>query len=238
MNDFNNGETSYAKLNTYLLVIGIGIIVIGCLAAVENLVSIHLYGFRPIRLWPLIIVALGTVKIIENKFRSMSGWIIAIFGFLLLVYSIGGRSFGDLFGPGILVVIGVFIVFYAVKRQRKVPPELQKSREFALGTAILSAFNYRPSGGQFNGGAITAIFGGFDLDLRQTTMKHDSARVDVFVLCGGGEIIVPEGWEVAVQVSAIVGAVDSKKLDPPLTDAKRPKLLITGTVLFGGIEVK
>jgi hypothetical protein len=69
-------------------------------------------------------------------------------------------------------------------------------------------------------------------------MKYEAARMDVFVLLGGGEIRVPEGWDVTINVSAIGGAVDDKRATLPTTEEHRPKLLITGTVLFGGIEVK
>jgi predicted membrane protein len=238
MNDFNlNNGPLKPKLNTSLLVVGIGIIFLGCLLALDSL-TIVTFGFRVIRLWPIIIAALGIVKLVESKWRDLSGWIITAAGVLLLVHSVYGYSLKRLIWPAILIIVGIFIVLSAIKRNRRVPPDLQKSVDFTEGTAILSAYSQKPSGGLFNGGAITAIFGGFDLDLRRTTMKHESARIDVFILFGGGEIIIPEDWEVSVHASAIGGAVDNKRASLPVTEAPRPKLLITGTVLFGGVEVK
>ena len=175
---------------------------------------------------------------VESKFRGVGGWVITILGTLLLLQNVSRFSFEDLIGPAILITVGILVVLHALKRHRRVPPELQKSRSFARGNAILSTISHKPRGEEFNGGEITAIFGGFDLDLRQAAMKHDSVRLDIFVMFGGGEIRVPEEWEVFVQTSAIAGAVENKRTDLPVADAQRPKLLITGNVLFGGVDVK
>jgi predicted membrane protein len=237
MNDFNSNNTSpQPKFNSTLLVLGIGIVVLGCLLVLKNIA--HAYEIRVMRFWPLIIVALGAVKLVEGKLRRIDGWILTAIGALLLYHSVSGFSIGDLIFPLILMIVGVFIVLHAVKRSRKVPSELQKSVDFARGTAILGAYKYKPSSGQFDGGEVTAIFGGFDMDLRQMTMKHDTARIDVFAMFGGGEIRVPEGWEVSVQAQAIAGNVEDKTISLPAADFKRPKLLITGSVLLGGVEVK
>ena len=239
MNNFNkNNEALQSRFNSALLVIGIGLVLIGCLVALEETTYFKIGHIRAIRFWPIIIIALGVVKLFEGGFRNIGGWIITIVGALLLTHNVSGRSISHLFAPFILVAVGISIVLHALKRHRKVPPELQKSGDFARGTAIFSAYKYKPNGGQFNGGEATAIFGGLEMDLRQATMKHDTARIDVFILFGGGEIRVPKDWDVSVQVSAILGGVDNKTVDSPVTDSKRPKLLITGTVLFGGVEVK
>jgi len=239
MNDYNKiNEAPRPKFDSMLLVIGIGIVLLGCLLALEELTSLRFGGIRVMRFWPIIIVAVGVVKLFEDGLRSVSGWIITAVGALLLTHSVTGRSLGDLIGPFILVVVGIFIVLHALKRHRKVPPELLKSGDFVQGRAILGAYKYKPYSGQFDGGEITAILGGFGLDLRQTTMKHETTRIDVFVLFGGGEIRVPEDWDVSVEASAIAGGVDDKTVNPPVSDSSRPKLLITGSVLFGGLEVK
>jgi predicted membrane protein len=239
MNDFNLNNNSQPKFSSTLLAIGIGIILLGCMIALGNLVDVDYFGgIPPIRFWPLIIVAVGVAKIVENRLRGMSGWIITILGILLLGHSINRGRIENLFGPALLVAFGILIVLQALKKYRRVPIELQKSDEFVRGTAVLGAYSHKPHEGHFNGGVINAIFGGFDVDLCRTTMKYEAARMDVFILLGGGEIRVPEGWDVAIQVSAIGGAVYDKRVVLPTTDEHRPKLLITGTVLFGGVEVK
>jgi predicted membrane protein len=237
-NDFNtNGEVPKTKFNSTIFVIGIGLVLFGCLLTLENITN-YPFRMRPISFWPIVIIALGIVKLFESKFRYVSGWIITVLGMLLLARTAMGRSLHGLIAPAILVITGIFIVLHALKRHRKVSVKLQKSGDFASGTAILGSYTYKPNDIKFEGGELTAIFGGFDVDLRNTAMKHDTARIDVFVLFGGGEIRVPEGWEVSVNVSAVAGGVENKTVGSPVADSRSPKLLITGSVLFGGIIVR
>jgi len=243
MDEYNNlnNLSPRSKVNSTLLTIGIGLMILGILIALNQVGTIALpwLDVRPIQLWPLIIVAVGLVKILESKFRSVGGWVILAIGLLLFARSMWGHIYiRDLIWPSILVAIGVFIVLHAVRRHRKVPAELNKSGDFARGTAILSAYKHKPNGGMFDGGEITAIFGGFEIDLRQVTMKHETARIDVFALFGGGEILVPGEWDVSIQVSAILGGVDDRAIKSPAGGNVRPKLLITGTLILGGLVVK
>jgi len=243
MDEYNNlnNLSPRSKVNFTLMTIGIGLMMLGILIALEHLAffSLPWLGVRPIALWPLIIVAVGLVKIVEKRLRSVGGWVILAIGLLLFTRTVWGHiRLGDIIWPSILVAVGVFIVLHAVKKHRRVPAELNKSGDFARGTAILSAYKHKPNGGIFAGGEITAIFGGFEIDLRQVTMKHEAARIDVFALFGGGEILVPEGWEVSVLVSAVAGGVEDKTINLPTAAGARPKLLVTGTVMFGGIELK
>jgi len=243
MDEYNNlnNLSPRSKVNFTLMTIGIGLMILGILTALEQLASFSLpwLGVRPIALWPLIIVAVGLVKIVEKRLRSVGGWVILAIGLLLFTRSMWGHiNLRDIIWPSILVAIGVFIVFHAVQRHRRVPAELNKSGGFLRGTAILSGYKHKPNCGMFEGGEITAIFGGFEIDLRQVTMKHEATRIDVFVLFGGGEILVPEGWEVSVLVSAVAGGVEDKTINLPTAAGTRPKLLVTGTAMFGGIELK
>jgi predicted membrane protein len=78
---------------------------------------------------------------------------------------------------------------------------------------------------------------GFEIDLRKAELEAGTARIDVFVLFGGGEIQVPEGWEVQNQATAIFGGVNDKTQTHALS-VETPKVLLTGLVLFGGVEIK
>ena len=182
---------------------------------------------------------MGIVKIRQSTSRNNTGgYSLVIVGLFLLLITLGHGHFAELIWPAILVAVGVSIVLNALKQRRGIPPELQGSEHFAQGTAILSAFKHRVMSQSFKGGELTAIFGGYDLDLRQAAMEGNTARIDLFVLFGGGEIRVPEGWDVVVQVTAIAAGIDNKAATLPIEDSNRPRLVITGTMLFGGTEIK
>jgi len=254
-------EGSGPRFNSTLLAFGVGVVLLGCLLFMDNLFNSP-FGVPTKRLWPIIIVAVGVAKLIEQRCRRTSGWIILLVGALLLWHSIGGLRLGDLIGPAILISVGVFMVLHARRRrlartivEGAVTDAVQRFRggpqgqdstkgeqregDFACGTAIVSSYKYKPSGGVFCGGDVTAVFGGFEMDLSQMTMESESANLDTFVLFGGGEICVPDGWGVSVRVSALAGGVEDKSISPPSIQGQPPKLLIiTGSVMFGGITVK
>ena len=130
------------------------------------------------------------------------------------------------------------LFFKALKQNRGVPPELAQSEDFLQGTAIFGGFKRRVSTQAFKGGELTAIFGGYEVDLRQAVLESGQARIDVFVLFGGGEIRVPEGWEISNRATAIAGALNDGTHHGLASADSRPRLVITGLILFGGTEVK
>jgi hypothetical protein len=218
------------------LVVGIGIIVAGLLLTLDNLVPDQQWFRLAFKLWPAILIVMGFAKIRSEQDHNAGGYFLVAAGIFGLLVTFGYRRFEDFIGPAILLTIGIFIVTKALKQQRGVPPELQSSSAFLACSAIFSGCKRRPLG-PFKGGELTAIFGGFELDLRKSELESGSGRVDVFVLFGGGEITVPEGWEVHNQATAIFGGVNDKTA-PAAIASDRPRLILTGLVLFGGVELK
>jgi hypothetical protein len=218
------------------LVFGIGIIVAGLLLTLDNLVpDQHLFR-TAFKLWPTILIVMGFAKIRSEQEHNTGGYFLVAAGIFGLLVTFGYRRFEDFIGPAILLAVGIFIVTKALKQHRSVPPELQSSSAFIACSAIFSGCKRRPLG-PFKGGELTSIFGGFELDLRKAELESGSARVDVFVLFGGGEIRVPEGWEVHNQATAIFGGV-TDKTQPSALASDHPRIILTGLVLFGGVEIK
>jgi len=218
------------------LVIGIAVICFGAALLLDELGFGYLHYI--FRLWPLVLVGIGLVKLWNCAWRCTSGYLLVALGGLLLLKTLGGGSMDDLFLPAIFITVGIFIVLHGLKRHRKVPPELQQAEGFLRGHAILSSFDQRSRIQAFKGGELTAIFGGFDIDLRQAEMEGPSARLDSFVMFGGGDLRVPEGWDVLIQATAIFGGVSDKRIPVPSSPEARPRLVVTGLILLGGIELK
>jgi hypothetical protein len=103
--------------------------------------------------------------------------------------------------------------------------------------AIFGGGKRRVQTQDFRGGQANAMFGGFEIDLRDAQMAGDSAAIDVFCFCGGGEIRVPESWNVSLKAVAIFGGQDDKTR-PPAPGVPHKELLVTGFILFGGLGVK
>jgi predicted membrane protein len=108
--------------------------------------------------------------------------------------------------------------------------------------AALAASKRSSSDSPFRGGDMTAFMGGCQLDLRLASIpRGGEAVIDVFAVMGGLEVWVPQGWAVVSQVFPFMGGVDDKRLPPlePLSSPDtRPKLVLRGMVLMGGLVIK
>ena len=233
-------EQAPATASMTRLWLGIGVIVLGLLMILDNLGFLHHGTF--IKLWPLILVLIGVSRLGPNqRERGVSPYLWILAGAFLLIWEFGGADFSEAIGPIFVVALGIFIVTKALRRNRGVPTELASQAGFVSTSAIFGGTKRRPAGLEsFKGGEMTAIFGGFELDLRQVSLEGGHARVDIFVLFGGGEIRVPQGWAVDMKASAIFGGLEDKTLHLPAPEGDpgvRPTLTLTGMALFGGLTV-
>jgi hypothetical protein len=199
-------QPGHAPAFTPKLVVGIAIIVAGLLMTLDNILPSHEIARIAFKFWPLILVAMGLAKLRSEGDRGVLPWLLIGGGIFGLLVTFGVSNFEDFIGPAILLALGIFIVTKALKQHRGAPGELKSSSAFQSGSAIFSGWKRRPVG-LFKGADLTVIFGGFELDLLQAQLDGDSARVDLFVLFGGGEIRIPEGWEVQTPCTCIFGGV-------------------------------
>ena len=219
------------------LVMGVAIIVAGLVLTLDNLGLIEAHVV--FRLWPLVLVTMGVAKLRQDGPQGgMGGWFLVLGGAFLLLFNFGRGRLTEALAPMLVVAVGILIVIKALKQNRGVPPELARSEDFLQGTAIFGGFKRRVLTQCFKGGELTSIFGGCEVDLHQAALESGQARIDVFVLFGGVEIRVPEGWEIVNQATAIAGALDDKTHHGPASAESRPRLVVTGLILFGGTEVK
>ncbi len=87
----------------------------------------------------------------------------------------------------------------------------------------------------FYGGKILTMFGGTRLDLRQVRPAPTGIYLDLVVIAGGVELIVPTGWRVNFTGTTIAAGFD----DSTATTADRDavKVNVGGFVIAGGVHV-
>ncbi len=90
----------------------------------------------------------------------------------------------------------------------------------------------------FRGGEVTAIMGGFGIDLRGAAIARDSATVSVFTLWGGVDLKVPEDWNVSISGVPILGVFTNNARAFRQGDAAAKTLFVKGVAIMGGVEVK
>ena len=104
---------------------------------------------------------------------------------------------------------------------------------------IFSGTKRRIDSQEFEGGKLTAVFGGVELDLRDADTKLDEMVLHVDAIFGGIEIRIPETWEVDPQITSILGGYDDKTVAPQLNgDQPPPVLIVRGSAVFGGVNLK
>ena len=217
------------------------LIVIGALFLLDNL---HIFYFHDVvRFWPVLLVAVGMVKLVDSSDqggRIFGGTLLAIGGILL------ARSFGYLdvsiwdLWPVILIVLGVAMILGRLGLPFGVP-KFDKSVPVGMlnENAVFGGGKRNITTPDFQGGRINAVFGGFELDLRNAAIQSDSAALEVNAVFGGVELRVPEHWQVEVRGTGVFGAFSDETHHP--SPAEFPiikRFILTGGAVFGGVVAK
>ena len=85
---------------------------------------------------------------------------------------------------------------------------------------------------------ILAVFGGAELDFREADLPAREITVSAVAVFGGVSITVPPEMRVVDTGSAIMGGREITGESAESTAPDAPVLRITGTCVFGGVEVK
>lgn len=133
----------------------------------------------------------------------------------------------------IVAWVGGVIGAIAVKR-RTVVLDDPAADEVVLA-AIFGPLDFASTARRFRGGTVETWFGGGDIDLRDAILDSAGADLTLRAVFGGGQIIVPESWRVAIAMRGLGGVGDARSADVESTDG--PELRIDATVLFGGYGI-
>jgi predicted membrane protein len=229
------------------LVIGTIILLLGIVFLLENLgyfQVVQLWQF-----WPLVLIAVGTAKLIDSGGKNwISGTALTLIGLIFLANNVGYLPWNiwKFIWPALLILAGVLIlirgsfrfntnVHWAGAFQDRGSSAENMLHEYA----IFGGVNRRIESQDFQGGEAIAVFGGVDIDMHRAATTREEISVDVNAIFGGVEMWVPDTWDVIVRGSSILGGFEDKTQRTPAPEgAKRPRLVIRGSAVFGGVVVK
>jgi hypothetical protein len=90
----------------------------------------------------------------------------------------------------------------------------------------------------FQGGHITAIFGGVEVDLRDAGMKGDTAVIEVNSVFGGASIRIPGNWSTVMRGVGVFGGFGDRSVHPAPQIPGTKQLIVKGAAIFGGVDVR
>lgn len=221
-------------------VFGAIIVGIGCLLLLDNLGIIRFHDLW--QYWPVLLIAWGVSRVLDS--RTPAGWVwggmVALVGAFFLLDTLDIIVFNfALVWPLLLIAFGVSVLVSALERERfrSAPPFAASP---VVGThAFFSENTSGTDAKDFQGGEASARFGAARFDLRNASMTVDEARIHVDVVFGEAEVRIPETWNVVSRASVIFGGVNDRTIHPkPDPNVKTPRLVITGSVIFGAITLR
>lgn len=180
--------------------------------------------------WPLLLIVIGIVMLVSDR-RNLWGIALIVGGGLFQLRALEMIDINpwEFFWPVIIILVGLSII---LNRSRR--PEVS-ARQSDDASAIFGGVDLMSASEDYQGGNATAVLGGVKIDMRKAIIKKE-ATLTVFVLCGGIELIVPEGVVVKPQATCILGGIENKY--PATATKNAPVLYVAGTVTMGGIEIK
>ena len=89
----------------------------------------------------------------------------------------------------------------------------------------------------FKGGQAVSIFGGTDIDLSRADIQG-TVSLELTQIFGGTKLIVPSHWEIKSEVVAFLGGIEDKRTPHNVTVDPTKVLLLRGTSILGGIDIR
>ncbi len=198
--------------------------------------------------WTVFIIVPALIAIIQGGF-SLPPMIILTVGVILLLDAQGiipGSYSWRLILPIVLLLVGVQLLTGTIRRPpRPANPSGGSTADEAssasggtgwkTASAVFGGQDIQYPDEEFTGASYNAMFGGCSINLRNVRVT-DGAVINVTALFGGIDLVIPDNVKLIVEVTPILGGVDSKYVSS--LDPLAPRLIVRGTATFGGIEIK
>jgi predicted membrane protein len=197
--------------------------------------------------WPMIPIVIGLFIGVRHGFKDW-GWMIpVIIGIAFLLDDIFPAVIDrHLVWPMLLILIGLIVMFgpsrkWKGRRHKGVfkgsHDQAGSSEDMIDSAAIFGGIEKNIVSKDFKGGEAVSVFGGTSLNLSQSDIKG-RAVLELVQIFGGTKLIVPADWQIKSEMVSIFGGIEDKRsVNRDTTNADKV-LVIEGTTIFGGIEIR
>jgi len=198
--------------------------------------------------WPMLLITIGLYLGFRHSFRNL-GWLFptAIGAVFLINDIVPELELKQYLWPIIIIVIGLVMIFRPRGRNRgeeywKQRYDHGNSESFSNNAfetvTIFGGDKKQIISKDFKGGESVCAFGGVEINLTQADIVG-TAEIEVVQLFGGTKIIVPPHWKVqSDELVCIFGSLEDKRQIAGSTVDPSKTLILKGTCIFGGIDLR
>lgn len=239
------------------LISGLILVVIGGALLLRNM-GVLLPGW--LFTWPMILIVVGIHSGFKHNFKN-NGWIvlIGIGSFFLISNYIPTLGLQPFFWPVMIIGLGLLFILRPDRKNLfniKSDEDFNRwkandinaatgalagptdSNDFLRINSVFSGVKRNILSKNFQGGRISSVFGGAEIDLTQADIAAPVV-LRLEIVFGGVKLIVPAHWAIQNEIDGVFHGVDDKRTFTPSTSATPAKVLILkGSAVFGGIEIK
>jgi predicted membrane protein len=239
-NDEYRHKMHHSHLQNNRAIVGSILVIVGIFLCLRNTGIFPDFISHVIFSWPMLLITIGLIITIGTSGSKTSGIILMIIGSFFLIPQIFKETFDvNVFWPSIFIIIGTVFIFSKRKGCHFSSTSQYSGEDYIDYVNIFSGAERQVVSDSFKGGKITAVFGGSEIDLTRTTLVPGVSELEVACVFGGTTLIVPDDWNIKIDIVPILGGFgDSRKLIPGRTVDTSKQLIIKGTVVFGGGEIK
>jgi len=224
------------------LLLGIVLMFLGLflIADLADIVPWRLRDF--IFTWQALLIFIGLI-FLSNKENKGTGIILIVIGsfFLLPRFFDVPYYWRSLFWPSMLILLGLVVIFssrrnpgrtsvFGSSKRASSEDWLDDVSVFGGGDKIINSQN-------FQGGKLTHIFGGSKVDFTRAKLAPGKNYLEVVMIFGGTKLIVPESWNVKIEVTSVFGGFSDKRVKTIVVSESDRSLHISGVNVFGGGEI-
>ena len=249
--NFNNRENG--RVIGGLILVGVGTVLL--LRNIGFLFPHWLFS------WPMILILVGIYSGFKHQFRNNS-WIIliAIGSFFLFGRFIPELGLRPYFWPTLIIAAGILFILrprrfgrfsdstnennkisdgsFSQQSQQTYDSATVSDDDYLRINSIFSGVNRAIVSKDFKGGKVSCVFGGTNIDFTQADIQGE-AVLKFEVIFGGVDLIVPPHFIVINEIDGVFHGVDDKRKYNASTNlSPNKKLILRGSVIFGGIDIK
>ncbi|HPJ59328.1 MAG TPA: DUF5668 domain-containing protein [Bacteroidales bacterium] len=242
INDYKDETRRHKMMNntSSRVLIGVVLVLTGLALVIKNTGIFPHFIDQIVFSWPMLLIVIGLVMTLGSTEKTGGIIVMAVGGFFMipLIFRETFHMY-NMFWPSIFIIVG--IIFIVTKRRgwNSVSRTGKDGDDVIDYVNVFSGDDRQVVSQNFQGGKVTAVFGGIDLDLTKARLAPGKNVLEMACVFGGATIIVPDNWFVTIEVTPVLGGFsDSRKLVPGVTVDSSSQLIIRGAVVFGGGEIK